>query len=199
MPLPVRRFFSIAIPGLLFLVTLGLQRPPIASAKPSPNAESTSGDPPLIDLGVYKDVIAKYHGKGVLVTFWATWCEPCRNEYPLIMSLAKEYSPQGLEVVGISLDEDADMGLVRRFLAQNHPLFSNYRLKPGIDTDAFYQGVSPEWKGAMPNTAFYARDGHLARNFFGERQREAFVEAIRFILATPTSQDRSSEPLPAGN
>jgi thiol-disulfide isomerase/thioredoxin len=193
MLLPWRRLLSVTALGLFLLAAFGFSPPQSVSAKLASNDDSTAGDPPLIDLAGYKDVIAKYRGKGVLVTFWATWCEPCRNEYPLVVSLAKEYGPQGLVVVGVSLDENSDLNLVRRFLAQSHPGFPNYRQKPGIDADAFYQGVSPEWKGAMPEMAFYARDGHLARNFFGERQREAFVEAIRLILATPTAQNRPGE------
>jgi thiol-disulfide isomerase/thioredoxin len=199
MPLPLRRLLSVTTLVVFFLTAFSSAPPQIASARPGANGESATGDPPLIDLAGYKDVVAKYRGKGVLVEFWATWCEPCHNEYPLVVSLAKEYAPQGLVVVGVSLDEDSDMNLVRKFLAQNHPGFPNYRQKPGIDADAFYQGVNPEWKGSMPETAFYARDGHLARNFFGERQRDAFVDAIRLILATPTSQIRSDGNPLAGN
>jgi thiol-disulfide isomerase/thioredoxin len=156
------------------------------AAKPAANPEA--GDPPLLDLAGYQNMLAGYHGKGVLVTFWATWCEPCRNEYPMIISLAKEYGPQGLAVVGISLDEDADMNLVRHFLAQSHPGFPNFRQKPGIDADAFYRGVNPEWRGAMPETVFYARDGHLARSFVGEKSKEAFVDAIRLILVSASAR-----------
>ncbi|HXQ25138.1 MAG TPA: TlpA disulfide reductase family protein [Candidatus Acidoferrales bacterium] len=182
MPRLGRRSLSIAALALL-LGTLGFPRPRSVAAKPAPNAEA--GDPQLLDLAGYRDMVAGYRGKGVLVTFWATWCEPCRNEYPMIISLAKEYGPQGLAVVGVSLDEDADMNLVRHFLAQSHPGFPNYRQKPGIDADAFYQGVNPEWRGAMPETVFYGRDGHLARFFVGEKSHEAFVDAIRLILVTP--------------
>jgi len=182
MPRLGRRSLSIAALALL-LGTLGFPRPRSVAAKPAPNAEA--GDPQLLDLAGYRDMVAGYRGKGVLVTFWATWCEPCRNEYPMIISLAKEYGPQGLSVVGVSLDEDADMNLVRHFLAQSHPGFPNYRQKPGIDADAFYQGVNPEWRGAMPETVFYGRDGHLARFFVGEKSHEAFVDAIRLILVTP--------------
>ena len=180
-----RRLLSIAALALL-LATLGFPRPRSMAAKPAANPEA--GDPPLLDLAGYKDMLAGYHGKGVLVTFWATWCEPCRNEYPMIISLAKEYGPQGLAVVGISLDEDADMNLVRHFLAQSHPGFPNFRQKPGIDADAFYRGVNPEWRGAMPETVFYARDGHLARSFVGEKSKEAFVDAIRLILVSAAAR-----------
>jgi thiol-disulfide isomerase/thioredoxin len=196
--MPRRRLLSIATIGLLFLVTFSSTRPPTVSARAASN-EQTAGDPVVIDLNGYKDMVARYQGKPLLVNFWATWCGPCRNEYPIIISLAKEYAPQGLQVVGVSLDEDSDMGLVRRFLDQAHPGFPNYRQKPGIDVDAFYSGVNPDWKGTMPQTDFYGRDGHLARYFVGERNRDAFVQAIRLIMVSPNAENRSQERSSPGN
>jgi thiol-disulfide isomerase/thioredoxin len=171
----------------------------MAGANSASVAEVKPGDPQLVDLAGYKDMIAKYHGKGLLVTFWATWCQPCREEYPMIISLSKEYGSQGLAVVGVTLDEDADMGLVRQFLDKTQPGFPNYRQKPGIDADAFYQGVNPDWRGTMPQTDFYGRDGHLARYFVGQKSKDAFVQAIRLILLTGESGSLSTPAAPAGN
>jgi len=147
-------------------------------------------NPPLIDLPGYNQVLAKYRGKPLLVSFWATWCEPCRFEYPMVVELAKQYAPQGLAVVGVSLDDDADMNVVRRFLMQNQPVFPNYRQKPRIDVDAFYQGVNPQWQGMMPETIFYGRDGRIAGHFFGGQTRTVFEQAIQLILATRSSENR---------
>ena len=155
-------------------------------ASSSHNA-ATSADLPLIDLDGYNRVLAKYRGKPLLVTFWATWCEPCRFEFPMVVELAKQYAPQGLAVVGVSLDNDADIHLVRRFLAKNQPGFPSYRQKPGIDVDAFYRGVNPEWTGTMPETLFYGRDGHIVAHFVGAHPREAFEQGIHMILASSPS------------
>jgi len=187
MPALWRRLFSVGFVGILLITALIFVRIRSASAAYPQNTEASSaagGDPLLVDLAGYHDVVAKYRGKPLLVTFWATWCEPCRAEYPIVVDLAKEYSSQGLAVVGVSLDEDADMNLVRHFLTQSHPGFRNYRQKPGINVDAFYQGVNPDWHGTMPHNLFYARDGHIARFFVGEHNRAAFEQAIRLILAS---------------
>lgn len=195
-----RRFLLLlATLGLVALGAFSFARPPLVAAKSGSHPETLAGDPQLVDLAGYKGVVAKYQGKGLLVTFWATWCQPCREEYPMIIELAKEYAPQGLAVVGVSLDEDADMGLVHQFLDKSRPGFPNYREKPGIDADAFYQGVNPEWRGTMPQTDFYARDGHLARYFVGQKSKDAFVQAIRLILLTGNSQNRPATTLYAGN
>lgn len=140
---------------------------------------------PLIDAEGYAGVLAKYRGKPVMVNFWATWCEPCRYEFPMIVQLAHQYQPKGLVVLGVNLDDDADMRLVRDFLAKNQPPFPSYRQKPGIDVDAFYHAVNPAWTGTMPQTIFYDRDGKMAGYFFGGQSREAFETAIGGILARP--------------
>ena len=155
------------------------------SQKTTPGAAKTTvADPVLIDLAGYNQILAKYRGKPLVVNFWATWCEPCRDEYPMLVDLAKQFAPQGVAVVGISMDDDSDMNLVRRFLVRNHPGFPNYRQKPGIDLDAFYQAVNPEWRGSMPETVFYSADGRILGSFVGTRPREVFEQAIRAILAT---------------
>src|SRR5271167_4987051 len=95
-------------------------------------AQSTAPkDPELIDLHGYENILQQYKGKPLLVTFWATWCEPCRDEYPMLNEMAKQYAPQGLNVVGVDLDQDGDLILTRRFIARYKPVFPNYRKKKG--------------------------------------------------------------------
>ncbi|MGB2622644.1 MAG: TlpA disulfide reductase family protein, partial [Candidatus Acidiferrum sp.] len=56
-------------------------------------------DPKLIDAQGFQKILEHYRGKALLVNFWATWCEPCRDEYPMLNELAKQYAPKGLQVV----------------------------------------------------------------------------------------------------
>src|SRR6202451_760863 len=104
------------------------------AGKAAPHVGKAAGaaDPPLIDLAGYRQLLAKYEGKALVVNFWATWCEPCRDEYPMIVELAKQFKPQGVEVVGVDMDDDSDMNLVRRFIARMQPGFPNSRQKNGI-------------------------------------------------------------------
>lgn len=160
-----------------------------ASGQSSPAQNSravaqSAAELPLIDLSGYNKILAKYRGKPLLVTFWATWCEPCRYEFPELVSLAKQYAPMGLSTFGVSLDDNADMNLVRHFLAQYKPGFPNFRQNPQIDVDEFYRGVNPNWQGTMPETIIYSRDGRIVQHFVGGQTRETFEQAIRAILAS---------------
>ena len=139
-------------------------------------------DPELIDIQGYQKILDQYKGKPLLVTFWATWCEPCRDEYPMLNELAKQYAPQGLKVVGIDLDQDGDLILMRRFLTRYKPIFPNYRKKKG-EENAFAQGVMPGWNGAIPASFFYARDGSQIGHLVGAGNRDTYDAAIRMLLS----------------
>jgi thiol-disulfide isomerase/thioredoxin len=139
-------------------------------------------DPELIDAQGYHKILLHYRGKLLLVTFWATWCEPCRDEYPMLNELAKEYAPKGLQVVGVDFDQDGDLILMRRFLARYKPVFPNYRKKKG-EEDAFSEAVMPGYKGALPASFFYTRDGKQVGHVVGAGDRDTYEAAIRSLLA----------------
>jgi thiol-disulfide isomerase/thioredoxin len=151
-------------------------------ARPQAAKTAAKHDPGMIDAPAYQKLLEKYRGKPVLVNFWATWCEPCRDEYPMLNELAKQYAPQGLKVVGVSMDDDGDLILMRRFLARYKPVFPNYRKKAGTE-QAFRQAVFPGWNGSLPATYFYDKDGTQVGHVFGEGQRDTYEAAIRAMLS----------------
>jgi len=156
-----------------------------AAALAAPQAPKTAAprDPEMIDLQGYQKLVEQYHGKPLLVNFWATWCEPCRDEYPMLNELAKQYAPQGLKVVGVNLDDDGDLILMRRFLARYKPIFPNYRKKAG-GIESFSQAILPGWRGSLPVTIFYGKGGGEVGHVIGEGTRERFEAAIRGLLAS---------------
>lgn len=154
---------------------------------PALQKEKPPADPAVIDLQGFRELLQKNRGKPLLVTFWATWCEPCREEYPGVNELARQYGPRGLVVIGISLDEDAEITLVRRFLARNKPVFANYRKHPG-EEEAFIRAVHPRWTGEIPANFLFSADGRMVAGLIGEHTREEIEAAIQKALG--------SEPAP---
>jgi thiol-disulfide isomerase/thioredoxin len=166
--------------GFILLVLLAAGSAP---ASPQAPKAASARDPKLIDVQGYQKILEQYRGKPLVVTFWATWCEPCRDEYPMLNELAKLYAPLGLKVVGVNLDDDGDLILMRRFLVRYKPVFPNYRKKAGAEA-TFRQAVQPSWHGALPATFFYAKDGRQVGQVLGEGKRETYETAIRSLLAS---------------
>ncbi|MFZ0478445.1 MAG: TlpA disulfide reductase family protein [Terriglobales bacterium] len=88
----------------------------------SANSSKQAPDFSLTDVSGHPLRLADYHGKVVILDFWATWCEPCKQEIPHLIELQNKY-PQRLQVIGISMDDDGDP--VRAFQQQykmNYPV-----------------------------------------------------------------------------
>ncbi len=79
----------------------------IGDLAPEINLKSVTGD---------QITLSKLEGKPVLVNFWATWCGPCRQEFPSLVRLYKKYQDQGLVVVGVNFQDDNSDDGVRTFM-----------------------------------------------------------------------------------
>src|ERR1700731_258115 len=164
------------------IVMLGLLAAAAVVAAPQASKTAAPRDPELIGAQAYHKLLEQTRGKPLLVNFWATYCEPCRDEYPMLNELAKKYAPQGLKVVGVNMDQDGDLILMRRFLARYKPVFPNYRKKQG-DEAAFPPTVMPGWNGSLPASFFYAKDGRLVSHLVGAGDRAAYEAQIKSLLA----------------
>src|SRR5215470_16867328 len=121
--------------------------------------------------------LSDFRGKGVLLNFWATWCGPCKIEMPWFVELQKEYGPQGLEIVGIAMDDEGSNETIAKFIKQ---MGVNYTILVGKDSvGESYGGV-----GVLPTTFFIDRDGKLTAREFGLVSRSVFVDHIKEALNT---------------
>lgn len=76
-----------------------------------------------MDLNHRQANLADYRGKVVLLNFWATWCGPCLTEMPQFVAWQREYGEQGLQVIGVSMDDDAQpVRAVSRKYRLNYPV-----------------------------------------------------------------------------
>lgn len=183
---------SLALTAIVFCAAI-LSTNSVASQTQSATHSSQSAKPAApktlteIDLAGYNKLLADHKGKPLLVTFWATWCEPCRDEFPIINQIARDYASKGLVVLGVDMDDDAAVNLIQHFLERNKPIFPSVRKKMGHE-DAFIHGVDPQWHDEMPANFFYAADGRLLGFMIGGHTRQDFDKIINGILAAGASQ-----------
>ena len=89
----------------------------VACSEPRPFGRVGENAPAYAARTIAGDSIrlSDLHGRAVLLNVWATWCIPCRKELPELQTLHTRYAQQGLQVVGVSVDEGSDDGAVRDF------------------------------------------------------------------------------------
>jgi thiol-disulfide isomerase/thioredoxin len=151
------------------------------SAAPAGAADATklAGD---VDARGLAAAVAKEKGKVVVVNFWATWCVPCREEFPDLVRLEKTYRDRSVAVLGVSIDFEKDLPKVEKFLADHHPDFPNYIKRSGGDDQDFIDAVDPKWGGELPFTVVYGKDGRKARVLSGKQTYADFERAVTALL-----------------
>ena len=109
--------------------------------------------------------LADYRGKLLVVNFWATWCDPCRREIPLLKSLRTEYAKDGLEIVGIAVDSRADVAKYATAHGMTYPVLLGEQ--GGLEAaSAFGMEV------VLPFSVFADRAGHIVALKVGELRPE---------------------------
>jgi len=110
MPLSMRRLLFASLAATAWLVCVaecGSATAEVAVDKTAPSLVLTELNGDAFDL-------SQQRGKVVLVTYWATWCAPCKKEMPVLDAFYRRYHARGLEVVGISADRPQDFGKMRK-------------------------------------------------------------------------------------
>jgi thiol-disulfide isomerase/thioredoxin len=127
-------------------------------------------------------VVAAKKGRVVLVNFWATWCDPCREEMPALVSAAKGFSSKDVAVALVSTDSLKKTADVQKFLAAGKIPFVCWQAKSS-DPQRFIDAVDKSWNGAVPYTLVYDRKGELVARLAGPQTEKSFGEAVRKALA----------------
>ncbi|MGH7787845.1 MAG: TlpA disulfide reductase family protein [Candidatus Binatia bacterium] len=118
--------------------------------------------------------------EAVLVNVWATWCIPCREEFPDLMRLRRAYADQGLKVLFVSGDFSTERAAAAAFLTEQGVDFPTY-IKTGDDMQ-FINAVDPQWSGALPATFIYDRSGTRRHALLGKSSYAQFEEKVRDVL-----------------
>ena len=120
--------------------------------------------------------LSDFHGKAVLLNFWATWCEPCKIEMPWFVDLQKKYGPQGLQILGVAMDDASskDIAAFAKKMGVNYPIV--------IGKEA----VGDQYGGLpyLPSTFYIDRDGKVVQRVFGLVSRSEIESDIQKALGS---------------
>jgi cytochrome c biogenesis protein CcmG/thiol:disulfide interchange protein DsbE len=152
----------------LFPVAVGVQAPPLTGTTiAGPHKAKTLED---------------YKGRIVLLNVWATWCEPCRAEMPSMELLHREFGPQGLAIVAVSVDDPGSEDKIRAY-AKELGLTFEILHDPAKETARRYQVTG------YPESFIIGREGTIRRKVFAaaDWNSDANRALIRELLGTPTA------------
>jgi len=183
----VRRVLALALLALGsgaagFLLYLGLvdHRHPVGDGLPplpaAPQAAEFAPDFVLPDIDGTPRSSDEWDNTIRVVNFWATWCPPCIREIPLLVEIQDEYAEQGVQVLGIAIDETEAVVDFATDFAFNYPVLIGQ--EDAMDLGhRFLNGFI-----GLPFTAFTDRSGRIIRVHSGEIHREQIVAILADLL-----------------
>ena len=146
------------------------------AAKPAPVVKA-------IDAAGLSALLKRGNAKPLLVNYWATWCEPCREEFPDLVKIDTEYRSKGLDFFAVTLDDLRDIKTgVPRFLRQMHAQMPVYLLNMS-DPEPAIRMIDANWGGALPATFLYNAKGEVVYKSLGRVKVDELRVAIRKVMS----------------
>jgi thiol-disulfide isomerase/thioredoxin len=146
-------------------------------------------DPALrpVDGPGVRRLVEAADAEAVVLNFWATWCEPCKEEFPMLVRVGRAYAARGVRLHFVNMDFPSERSAAVAFLRAQGAALPSYA-KTGKD-HAFITAIHPRWSGVLPATIIFADGGEL-RHFWEGRIDEATLSgALDALLEeTPASE-----------
>jgi thiol-disulfide isomerase/thioredoxin len=135
-----------------------------------------------IDTEALKNLLTQQRHQPLLVNFWATFCDPCREEFPDLVKIDKDFRPQSLEFVTVSLDDMTDIETtVPEFLGSMKATMPAYLLNVS-DPEPAINLVDPGWRGDLPATFLYNEKGEVVYKHIGRVDPTELRTAIEKLV-----------------
>ncbi|MEZ5422074.1 MAG: TlpA family protein disulfide reductase [Pyrinomonadaceae bacterium] len=137
-----------------------------------------------VDAAGLKKVLRPMN-RPMVINFWATWCDPCRDEFPELVKLHQKYRGK-VDFITVSLDDLAEIGRdVPKFLAEMHSEMPAYLLKTSNEDEdnLAYRTVSDKWAGNLPLTIIKDERGFTVYERNGKFRTETLEAEINKVIA----------------
>ncbi len=137
-----------------------------------------------IDVKGIEHLVHTRNGKILFLNVWATWCQPCVEEFPDLVKLYNDYQNAGVDIAAISVDypDEVDSKILP-FLASQHVPFKVYVANIKKDEDLINE-LSPSWSGAVPATFIFDANGKQRVFMFGQKTLRTFIAEIDTVLGS---------------
>ena len=135
----------------------------------------------ILNVGDLSELINSEQEHPLLINVWATWCVPCREEFPDLVKISESYSNK-VRVVGISVDDSEVLdSKVIPFLKNQKAKFENYLLKV-TEPEDFINLLNKKWSGAIPSTFIYKKSSEQNEMLIGKQSYELFEQAVKKVI-----------------
>ena len=152
--------------SLLLALPAAAQRKAAHKARPT-SVSQTPFTARAVSAAEMQALLKRDGSRPLLVNYWATWCDPCRDEFPDLVKIDKDYRAKGLDFIAITLDDLADIKTaVPKFLRDMNARMPNYLLNVA-DPEPTINLIDPRWGGALPATFLYDNNGQVVYKHFG--------------------------------
>ena len=138
----------------------------------------------LADLNGNVINFSAFEGQVVMLTFWGTWCGPCRKEIPDFIELYDEYNEDGLEIIGIAIQSGSPEN-IKLFSEQykiNYPILTDINGNESYKAFSDYGTISGVGTRAVPTTFLIDRDGYIVKTYRGARPGHVFLKDLKPYL-----------------
>jgi thiol-disulfide isomerase/thioredoxin len=128
--------------------------------------------------------LSEWRGRVIVLNFWATWCPPCREEIPLFIAMQERHGPQGVQVVGVAIDQLPEVMTYARDVKLNYPTL--------IADGSIYQVMQAygNTSTGLPFSVVFDRNGIVRSRKLGAFRGDELEQALAPLIGSSTAEKR---------
>lgn len=135
----------------------------------------------ILDKTGLENLISHRSNKLLLLNIWATWCVPCREEFPDLIKLNDVFKDK-VDIVGISVDYPDEINSKIKPFAEKLKINFNLFVNGTGNDEALINLLDKDWNGAIPATFVFDIDGKLVQKIYGKQNFDSFKEILTKLI-----------------